>query len=659
MPLRQAGQNGCCLMVDKVKAKFITAIWGARYIEEFTRVSLPSYLAPGNLPILAEEVDLEILVMTTRESRPAFEREPAFAALGSLCAVRFIYIDDLIACGIYGVTLTLAYARGIRDSGADQIDTWFIFMNSDFVLADGSLKTLADRMRGEERCIMAPSLRGQAEKIVPQLRKRVDQEHHTLLMKSREMVALTFANLHPTVIAKTVTQNFVQATIHNQIYWQVDETTLLGRYHLIFMMAIRPEVPMTQVNSYCDYGFVPELVPSGRFSILNDSDAFYMLELQPTDQEREMLVWGGHSPAHIAADLSKWTTREHRLFANIDVVFHADDLPPDLPGHRAALGRFMDRVQAQMSSSPRDHARHFYWTSGVQAWLTLRPHGHELPDELEKCTAPVRPDRSAPTRPSRAASIFQIYQALLRTGQRWRGQFPEVAVWHHRWVDSRLVFDWAREVGGGKGRRALLVHPANSSLPGALGRLVPMDAMEIDKVIQSPPQLGTMYDDILLHVDRIDARSAAALLAAVQTLIKPGGSIALYIEHPGGEYDPSRFSFELAQYIEVVFQPEWMSYVISARFVGGRAKRVLRQIEAACMNRLWPGRFRDLPTFVVALITWPAVAMLTAANNLRLRAAGETVPIFCTSAMVTLTRYRGRSGHGEAERVPAGENALN
>ena len=657
MPLRQAGQNGRCLMVDKVKAKFITAIWGARYIEEFARVSLPSYLAPGNLPALAAEVDLEVLVMTTRESRPAFEREPAFAVLGSLCAVRFIYIDDLIASGIYGVTLTLAYARGVRDSGADQIGTWFVFMNSDFVLADGSLKTLAERMRGEERCILAPSLRGQAEKIVPQLRDLVDHEHHTLRMKSREMVALTFANLHPTVIAKTVTQNFAQATIHNQIYWQVDETTLLGRYHLIFMMAIRPEVPMTQVNSYCDYGFVPELVPSGRFSILDDSDAFYMLELQPTEQEREMLVWGGHSTGRIAADLSKWTTREHRRFGEIDVVFHAGDLPPDLPTHQAALGQFMNSVQSQMSQSPRGHDGHFYWTSGVQAWLTLRPHGHELPAELENRAAPLPPNGSAPVRPNRTVSIFHIHRTLLRIAQRWRGQFPEVAVWHHRWVDSRLVFDWARVVSRGKAKRVLLVHPANSTLPGPLGRLVPMDAMEIDRFIQSPP-LATMYDDILLHVDRIAVRSAAALLAAARTFIKPGGRIVLYIEHPGGEYDPSRFSFEMAQYLEVVFQSGWMSYVISARFVGGRAKRVLRRIETACMNHLWPGRLRDLPVFVAALATWPVIAVLTAANNLRLLTTAKTVPVFCTSAMVTLTRYRSCSGHGEAKREPAAENVL-
>jgi len=48
-------------------------------------------------------------------------------------------IDDLIAPAVYGVTLTLAYMRGVADSGDRMVDTHFVFLNSDFVLADGSL----------------------------------------------------------------------------------------------------------------------------------------------------------------------------------------------------------------------------------------------------------------------------------------------------------------------------------------------------------------------------------------------------------------------------------------------------------------------------------------------------------------------------------------
>ena len=229
-------------MAERLKVKFLTTVWGPRYIEEFARVSLPSYLAAGNLPYIAAETDLEIVIMTSRDSVQQFYEISIFNRLRELCPVRYIFIDDLITTGSYGVTLTLAYARGILDSGEEQTNTNFVFMNSDFVLADGSLRTLVCKLKNGERCVMAPSLRAVSEATLPELLKAVDQISATLSKPPRELVRLAFHNLHPTVIGKTVTQNLFTCETHNQIYWQVNESTLLARYHLLFMLAIRPEV---------------------------------------------------------------------------------------------------------------------------------------------------------------------------------------------------------------------------------------------------------------------------------------------------------------------------------------------------------------------------------------------------------------------------------
>ena len=339
-------------MTDRLKVRFLTVIWGTRYIEEFARVSLPSYLAAGNLPFMAAETDLEIVVMTSTESRDKFEERDYLDKLKALCPVRFILIDDLITNGNYGVTLTLAYARGIRDSGPEQTNTHFVFMNSDFVLADGSLRTLVAKLREGHHAIMAPSLRACSEVVVPALIDAVDQVDHTLTMSPRSMVQLAFDNLHATVIGKTITQDFITCTTHNQIYWQVDKNTLLGRYHLIFMLAIKPEVPMGLVNSYCDYGFIPELVPSGDFSIIDDSDGFFMLEIQSAEQEKGYLRCGHTPPEKIADELSAWTTREHRRFAEVDVVFRSGDLPAGLQQVRADAAGFISGLHQRMGRRP-------------------------------------------------------------------------------------------------------------------------------------------------------------------------------------------------------------------------------------------------------------------------------------------------------------------
>ena len=91
---------------------------------------------------------MEFVILTDKKSVNAIREYPAFRSLEKLCKVRFLAIDDLIAGINYGVTLTLAYARGIIDAGAEQTNTTFVFMNSDFIVADGSLVTLARKISG-------------------------------------------------------------------------------------------------------------------------------------------------------------------------------------------------------------------------------------------------------------------------------------------------------------------------------------------------------------------------------------------------------------------------------------------------------------------------------------------------------------------------------
>ena len=198
-------------------------------------------------------------------------------------------IDDLISSANYGVTLTLAYARGMAVYGAKQTSTSFIFFNADFVLSDGSLSTVVRLLQQGHRCIIAPSLRVNAEAALPALSKFAAAHSGALPMRSREMVGLALRNLHFTVIGRTLTQDFVHCNQHGQFYWAVDKDTLVGAHHLIFHIAIKPERPLATVNSYFDYSFVPEMVPSGQFTLIDDFDDFFMIEIQAQMQEKEML----------------------------------------------------------------------------------------------------------------------------------------------------------------------------------------------------------------------------------------------------------------------------------------------------------------------------------------------------------------------------------
>jgi hypothetical protein len=246
------------------KAKFLTAVWGKTYIARFASLSLPSFLAPGNLPALAQATDLEVVIMTRHDDIEYFENHATFRKLLAICPVRFVEIDDLITTKVYGVTLTLAYARPVIACGPDMLDTHFVFMNADFVLADGSLRALCKHILANRSIVLGPSFRATAEAVEPLLESAIDSSSGALSIPPRQLAALSLPHPHPTTIAKTLNQDFCHSRQPNQFFWQVDEQTILGRYYLIFMLCLKPERIITTINGFCDYSFVPEMCPHSR-----------------------------------------------------------------------------------------------------------------------------------------------------------------------------------------------------------------------------------------------------------------------------------------------------------------------------------------------------------------------------------------------------------
>ena len=268
------------------------------------------------------------------------------------------------------------------DAGAEQTNTTFVFMNSDFIVADGSLATLGDKIRSGHRCIVAPSLRASAERLTPDLRRAVSgtnsRSSHARSLVWRSPISIRLCS------ARLGDQDEFHCMSFNQSYWRPNKSTLLGRYHLLFMLCIRPERPLGPVNSYCDYGLIPELVPSSPMVPLTDSDEFFMLELGPDDQEDDLLRVGPAKLNVMAGSLRRWTTKEHRQSAAFDFVFHSGPLPQSLGRVSKDASSFIERLHARMGSRPISHVHHHYWIRGLQHWLRAKATGPavQFPPEL-------------------------------------------------------------------------------------------------------------------------------------------------------------------------------------------------------------------------------------------------------------------------------------
>jgi hypothetical protein len=352
------------------KVQLVTAVWGKSYIEGFLNLSMLSALAPGNLPALAEHTDLEYVILTARADEKVFHRTPQFERLKAVANVRFIYIDDIIVKQIYGVVLTLAYFRAIKQVGEKARETFFIFMNSDFLLADGSLRSLIPYFRNNAHVVLAPSFRASEEAVLHELCGRLDKESSVLAIPPRELVEIALRNQHATVVSKTFNQNYLRSLYPNNLYWRVDNSTMLGHYFLLFMLVIRPQRLPEKATCFCDYSFVPEFCQDAEADVITDSDSFFMLELQSAGYESMYITPGHNTVQEAVTTLQDWTTAEHRKYARQTLVFHSDELPQNLNAEQKKFDALLDLVEQGLSTTPpRNHADHYYWHGAIAAWL--------------------------------------------------------------------------------------------------------------------------------------------------------------------------------------------------------------------------------------------------------------------------------------------------
>ena len=237
-------------------ARLIIPLWGSVYAEKLVSMTLPALLAPGNLPSLATLFDVEVVLVTENKLFDYIRQARSFQRLSAICQVKFASLDDLMPCepGEYGVVLTAALFRGFVDLGAKVTETFLLFLNADFIIADGSYRRLAELMREGKRVIHAPSFRVVLEEVWPQLAARVDAESAVLAVKPREMAKLALTHKHLTVKARTVNQRLYHQWCMDQFYWYIDEDTLVGYQWPIALVAIKPERVITEPVLVWDFG---------------------------------------------------------------------------------------------------------------------------------------------------------------------------------------------------------------------------------------------------------------------------------------------------------------------------------------------------------------------------------------------------------------------
>jgi hypothetical protein len=353
--------------------RIVTYAWGEKYIGELMSLTLPALLAPGNLPYVASTVPCEVVILTEEAAFPRLFGNPTVGRIQALCPVRLVGLDDLIpAPDKYGMALTYVLHRGFSDLGPSVTDTWLLFLNADFIIADGSLRNLIRHLAEGRRLVASPSYCVNAEAAVPELLGRVDPSTRALTLSPREMAALVLRHRHNTIRGKTVNQPATSVRYMDQFYWLVDHATLIGHQMPIAIVGMRPERHLAEPNSYWDHGLMREFFPSTEPFVLGDSDDFLMLELRSADVAQDQLQMGWPDPREIARNTASFLTAYQREMARHPLTLHSADLPANIADARAALRSFVDTVLSHVPAMLPSHLDHPQWNYHRPGFIEAR-----------------------------------------------------------------------------------------------------------------------------------------------------------------------------------------------------------------------------------------------------------------------------------------------
>jgi hypothetical protein len=589
-------------------------VWGYRFVSQFLEFCLPTLLAPGNLPAVAAALPTRFVILSREDDEELIHSHPAWPALRQVCDAEVQFVDDLITDGNHTTTITLAFARAVRQSQEAMTDTCFVFLMSDYLFADGCLRTLVRHFLDGASAIVAGNFQIIAEEASESLPYTADPASHALVLPGRDLLAWSLSYLHPATTANIVNFRLSHNSHTNRLLWRVDENTLIGRFYLIHPIGIRPEVTDFVVGSSLDYSFIPEMCPSGNVVTLTDSDDYFIVEMQPRRHESANLRMGPIDEGELAVSLTEWTTVQHRANVAHTIVYHAKEIPPNLPQTIAEADEFISRISASLAATPpQPYRNHPYW-AGAIASNRLRT-GQVLNKEDWR---------------------FLLGEAVPRAGLRsllWRtrlwffGAPPDVTRFHTRWPDYNLAREALRQVVSDNGRLLLVTDRPHGFAQWLTSMTTDIRTLEWDRLVPRRFSRGTSempewyrrllgsFEACLLVVTEPMLLTAGAALDRLSPLLKETGQIFIMILNDRPYYNALAFKdvFALTA-LDLVDVSSWtleVRYVPATRMrwlVYRSFERALHYVRDAYLNSsamlpIW-GAFLVLPSLATGFVNF-------------------------------------------------------
>jgi hypothetical protein len=332
----------------------ILAVWGEPYIRIFLDITVPSLLAPGNVPALGRQVAHRLRIFTPEADWPRIAAAPVMQALARHLAVEHVAIPAPGRDDKYRI-ITRSHQRSLAE--AEAAGAAVVFLSPDFVLADGCLRTLGRHAAAP--VVLMSSPRAALPGMAPGLAAlRAEAADAVLAVPPRRLMGLAMA--HPHAVTRSLFWSAPDFTTWPSILmWQPDPETWLARVfhaHPILVDPARLEAGFVAGMTGTIDGDLIDAVraPPGDIVLLTDSDDFLVLELSGPGIATGLDGAGPARMAGVVRFVARRTSPTHRALAERKFWYRAG------PGDSAAQQRAAfasDRVLATILATAAEAER--------------------------------------------------------------------------------------------------------------------------------------------------------------------------------------------------------------------------------------------------------------------------------------------------------------
>ncbi|MFQ5732237.1 MAG: hypothetical protein ACE5KM_09815 [Planctomycetaceae bacterium] len=316
-----------------VRFHFPVVVWGEAFTELYLNASLPSELAPGNLPDVPNIADCRYRYFTTERDAERIRRSPLFERLSGLLPVEFVSIEDILRDHGQARQRNAKYEafsacqrQALQDANDD--DAAFAAICPDSVRSEGLFRRMAEIMNAGKRAIMIPVFRVELEPVLPLLLERyVDGDTGIMSVPPRDLVKLAVSHIH---VGSAV--NFWDrrrlCSRPDELYWCVGESDLLCYSTGYTPLAVYPREKNVTFDVTFDYDLVEKVCRDfGDIHVVSDSDELFETELCAADFEYDRESWSPSKTWKVAWFLArKADTSRRRYFFEYPIRFHSGDL---------------------------------------------------------------------------------------------------------------------------------------------------------------------------------------------------------------------------------------------------------------------------------------------------------------------------------------------